>query len=201
MSINRNENELKNTNKSNSENIFDIERLKLSQNFHETVGVKKALLTVPVRKPSNQEFIRTHPDQAYCLETAVIELKEERETYLVDPNLWSEIAVEIVPMVLFTTINRQAVLTLWPIRLPDADGRHNVWHASALEAALLAKSKWIRVTANMYLGAYEVSVASDSIPEPEWPDIPFQEMLKTAFKDNFINDLNHPVLKKLRGEI
>ena len=31
---------------------FDPERLRLSQDFAATVGVKKALLTVPVRKPS-----------------------------------------------------------------------------------------------------------------------------------------------------
>jgi len=26
-------------------------------------------------------------------------------------------------------------------------------------------------------------------------------LLKVAFKDRFINDLNHPVLRRLRGEV
>ena len=38
---------------------FDPSRLRLSQNFVESVGVKKALLTVPVRKPGRQDFVRT----------------------------------------------------------------------------------------------------------------------------------------------
>jgi len=37
-------------------NPFDPSRLRLSQNFSETVGVKKALITVPVRKPNKQEM-------------------------------------------------------------------------------------------------------------------------------------------------
>ena len=40
---------------------FDLSRLRLSQNFSEKVGVRKALLTVPVRKPGRQDFIRVHP--------------------------------------------------------------------------------------------------------------------------------------------
>jgi hypothetical protein len=68
---------------------FDAARLRLSQNFTATVGVKKRLTTVPVRKPSKQDFIRVHPDPAYRLDTAVLELKDENETYLVDPGLWA----------------------------------------------------------------------------------------------------------------
>ena len=86
----------------------------------------------------------------------ILELKEDRETYLVDRNLWGELPGELIPKVLFTVINRQGVLTLWPIRLPGEDGRHDEWNRSALEAAEMAQKEWIRVAANMSLGAYEV---------------------------------------------
>ena len=39
---------------------FDPANLRLSQSFTETVGVKKLLTTVPVRKPSPQDFVRVH---------------------------------------------------------------------------------------------------------------------------------------------
>ena len=39
---------------------------------------------------------------------------------------------------LYTTITRQGVVSLWPIRLPLPDGRYNEWHRSAAEAAELA---------------------------------------------------------------
>jgi len=181
-------------------NPFDPSRLRLSQNFAESVGVKKALLTVPVRKPGRQDFVRTHPGESYRLETAVLELKEDRETYLVEPELWHELPGEIIPKVLYTTMNRQGVLSIWPIRLPQEDGRHDEWSRSALEAAEMAQKRWIRVTANMSLGAYEVYEAVSKLPDPEWPEIDFEEILRIAFRDRFITNLNHPVIRRLRGE-
>src|SRR5215470_7174713 len=58
---------------------FDPARLRLTQNFVTSVGVKKAIVTIPVRKPAKEWFIQTHPDPAYRIETAVLELKEDRE--------------------------------------------------------------------------------------------------------------------------
>jgi hypothetical protein len=182
-------------------NPFDLSKLRLSQDFAEKVGAKKARIIIPVRKPSRQEFIRVHPDDSMRLETAVLELKEDRETYLVDPALWSELPGEVVPKVLFVTMNRQGVLTLWPIRLPGADGRHDAWNQSALEAARMAMKAWIRLAANMSLGGYEVYQATGDLPEPEWPELSFQEILEIGFKGKLISDLNHPAIRRLRGEI
>lgn len=180
---------------------FDLKNLRLSQDFSETVGVKKHLITVPVRPPHKQSFIRVHPDESFRLETAVLEVKEERETYLVDRGLWSELSSEIVPVNLYTTITRQAVVFLWSIRLPGPDGRHNPWHRSALEAAQVATKTWIRVVANMYLGAYEVLESTGNVPEPVWPDVSFQDLLKIAFRDKFIQGLDHPAIRALQGEL
>jgi hypothetical protein len=180
---------------------FDLENLRLSQNFGELVGVKKLLTTVPVRKPGRQDFFRVRPGEDWRLETVILELKEERETYLVDQNLWGNLPGELIPKVLYTVINRQAVLSLWPIRLPGEDGRHDAWNRSALEAAEMAQKNWIRVAANMSLGAYDVYESKAGIPEPEWPEITFQEILRLAFKDRFIRSLDHPVVRRLQGEI
>jgi hypothetical protein len=61
-------------------------------------------------------------------------------------------------------------------------------------------SKWIRVKANMSLGAYEIWEAQGKLPDPEWPDLPYKELLRIAFRDQkIINDLDHPVVKRLRG--
>ena len=74
---------------------FDPINLRLSQDFSASIGVKKALLTVPVRKPEKSWFVRTHPDPAYRLQTAVIELKGDQGSpkfYLVAQALWPELA-------------------------------------------------------------------------------------------------------------
>jgi hypothetical protein len=181
---------------------FDPGRLRLSQDFAAGLGVKKALLTVPVRKPSKEWWIQVHPDESYRLQTAVLELKEDRETYLVDPALWHELATESTfsPRALFTGVTRQGVVFLWPIRLPGPDGKIDEWNRSALEAATMAAGRWLRVAANMHLGAYEVFTAAADLPDPEWPETPFNELLRVAFKDRYIDTLEHPVLKRLRGE-
>ena len=183
------------------EDTLDLERLRLSQDFASTVGVRKKIITVPVRKPDKQAFVRVHPEEPWRLKTAVIELKEERETYLVDPDLYPELSTEVVPQVLFTAMNRQGVVFLWPVRLPGEDGRSNPWNESALEAAELAMKRWVRVAANMSLGAYEVFEATAELSDPVWPDESFEHLVNVAFKDRFIRTLDHPVVRRLRGEV
>jgi hypothetical protein len=180
---------------------LNLDRLRLSQDFTNKVGVKKAIITVPVRKPDRQWFVRVHPDSAWRLETAVLELKDDRETYIVDPDLWEELPGELVPKILFTTISRQGVVFLWPVRLPGEDGRSNAWNSSALDAAHLATAGWVRVAANMSLGAYEVFQATAELPEPEWPEKDFQSLVEIAFKDHYVRSLDHPVIRRLRGEL
>ena len=175
----------------------------MSQDFAATLGVKRALLTVPCRKPSREWFVQVHPDEDMRIQTAVLELKEDRETYLVDPKLWPELATTestFGPRAIFTAMNRQRVLFLWPIRLPGTDGKIDDWSRSALEAAQLATGKWVRIAANMSLNAYDVYEATAKLPDPEWPDKPLAELLRIAFKDRHITSLDHPVLARLRGE-
>jgi hypothetical protein len=121
------------------------------------------------------------------------------EEYLVAPALVPELAGEFISMTLFTAINRQGVTFLLPVRLPTADGRQSEWHRSMREAAELAMGKWVRVKANMALGAYEMFIAESVIIEPVWPDVSFSEILRLAFRERVIDRLDHPVLKRLRG--
>jgi len=181
---------------------FDPKRLRLTQDFASSLGVKKTLLTVPVRKPAKEWFVRTHPDEEYRLQTAVLELKEDHETYLIEPSLLPELADEptVSPRALFTAVSRQGAVFLWPVRLPGIDGKIDDWSRSALEAAQMAADGWVRVAANMHVGAYDVYTAPATLSDPVWPDTTFGKLLEVAFKDKFISSLDHPVLQRLRGE-
>lgn len=180
---------------------FNPSSLRLPQNFSAaSVGVKRVLNTVPVRKPGSQDYVRVHSDPAYSMETLVLELKEDRETFLVARNLWPELPGELIPKSLYTAVNRQGVLLLWPVRLPGEDGRLDTWNSSAHDAAKLAKDHWVRVQANMSLGAYDIFEALGNIPDPEWPDATFEEILKVAFRGHYIESLDHPAIRRLRGE-
>jgi hypothetical protein len=121
----------------------------------------------------------------------------------VAPGLWHGLAGEATfsPRLLLTAVNRLGVPFIWPIRLPGPDGKIDDWNASALEAAKRAEANWVRVTANVPLGAYEVWEATSDLPGPVWPEQSFGEMLKIAFKGRQIASPDHPALKKLRGEV
>jgi hypothetical protein len=179
---------------------FDLESLRLSQNFIETAGVKKLLTTVPVRKPNRQEYVRVHPSGDYRADFPIIELKEEGEEYIVrGPKLVGELVGEFVPKTLYTAITRQGVVFLWPVRLPDPDGRVMEWHRSLREAAEFGMKQWVRVKSNKFLGAYEITEAAGAMAEPTWPEVTFPELIKIAFRDRLISTIDHPVIKQLRG--
>jgi hypothetical protein len=65
---------------------FTPENLRLDQNFTETVGVKKLLTTIPIRKPGKQVFFRVRPDsegKTWREMLPIIDLKDDREEYIV----------------------------------------------------------------------------------------------------------------------
>ena len=181
---------------------FDLEALRLSQNFAATNGLKRVLLSVQVRKPVNNWFVRVHPDAAYRLETKVIELKDTNEMYLVAPSLWSNLGTEstFAARALYTAINRDGVPFIWPVRLPSSEGKIDEWNRTAKEAAALAMKNWVRLAANMSSGTYDVTVAKASLGEPTWPQESFQELINIAFKDRYIKTIDHPVIRKLHGK-
>jgi hypothetical protein len=178
---------------------FDPANLRLSQAFTETVGVKKLLMTVPVHKPKPQDWVRVHPSPEYREDFAIIELKDEREEFIVVRDLVPELRNEVVFKTLFLAINRQGTVFFWPARLPAADGKDMEWWRSNREAAALAMEGWVRVKANLSLGAYEPFAAESLIAEPEWPPEGYWDLIRIAFRDRVIDRVDHPVIKRLRG--
>jgi hypothetical protein len=181
--------------------IINLSDLTLTQDFENQIGVTKVLTTVPVRKPTRFDWVRVHPDPAWRLDVGVLDIKEDNELYLVHNSIVPEVAGEITGKTLFTVANRQGDISLWPVNI-SSDGRTNDWNRSALEAAQHGMKRWIQVRSNTKIGAYEVYFPKGVLPEPEWPvDINFAGVLNIAFKDRYITDSNHPVLRRMRGEI
>src|SRR5215470_8363640 len=125
----------------------DLASLRLDAE-NETVGVKKLTMSVPVGTPEKQAFIRTHPDPGFQTDCVLLNLKSDREIYVVMPHVAIEIPGEWYRATLCTYINRQGAVGLWQVRLPDPEGRQMEWHRTAREAAAMAMSRWIRVVPN-----------------------------------------------------
>jgi hypothetical protein len=180
---------------------FDPANLLLSQNFAETVGVKKLLTTIPVRRPSPQDFVRVHSSPDYRGNFSILELKDEREEYVVQNSIVPELLGEVVSKTLHLAINRQGVVFFWPTRLPTPDGKDNEWWRSAREAKEVAMQSWVRVKSNTSLGAYEIFQAESTMAEPVWPQEKFFDLIKIAFRSHLIDRLDHPAIDRLRGRV
>lgn len=182
---------------------FDPASLRLSVSVGSADSVNSKLTTVPVRKPAQEWFFRCHPEEAYQLTVLMLELKEEQEFYLVHPSLQAELEGEtlVSPRQIVTAINRQGVLFLWPLRLPRSDGRLDNWSQSAMDASNQSKNHWVRMQAKMSAGAYSIVQAIGDLGAPDWPVIPFNELLQVAFTGRYISSPDHRVLRQLRGEI
>jgi hypothetical protein len=185
-----------------SDPFGDLDALRLSQDFAAQAAVKPVYSSIPVRKPHKQEFVRTRSGNEWRFETGTFEDKETREIYMVCPSLWSELPGDVTPTCLTLTISRNsAVPFLWPLKLPGSDGRTCDWHTTAIAAAHKAESVWLKVVADMSAGMYVAHVATGCLPDPVWPeDLTMADLLRLAFRDRFVGSLDHPMLRRLRGE-
>jgi hypothetical protein len=178
---------------------FDLNALRLPQNFGEALGVKRLVIRVPVRKPLKTEFFRVRAGEAWRLQTMILELKEEGETFLVTPPVWDAVPELLRPAMLHTAIDRRNNVFLIPVPLPGPDGRRNSWHQSLADVMALAETNWVRIAANKAIGGYDPLVAGTALAEPDWPDTSFQELIQTAFRDRLIQSIDHPVITQLLG--
>ena len=179
----------------------DIKSLRLSANYGATLGVKKVLTTVPVGKPKKPQFFRTHPSDDMTFPAMILEQKETRETYVVVPDVAQQISELVRPVLMHAAIDRQNNVFLIPVPLPGESGTRNPWHESLARAVEHATLKWVRITANMHIGGYEVFEAENTLAEPEWPSESIESLIEVSFRGKIITSLDHPIVQSLLGRI
>ena len=179
----------------------DLKSLRLPANYGATLGVRKLLTSVQVGRPKKSNFFRTHKSDDMTFPAMVLENKEAHESYVVVPEVAQEISELVRPVMLHAAIDRQNNAFLIPVPLPGEDGTRNQWHESLAQAVEHAKLKWIRITANMHNGGYDVYEAEGELPEPEWPSHTIEVTVEVAFRGKIITSLDHPVVQSLLGRI
>jgi hypothetical protein len=181
--------------------LTDLKKLRLEVNYGAIFGVKKLLTNVLVGKPKKPQFFRTHESDDMTFPAMILENKESRESYVVVPDVAQEISELVRPVMLHAAIDRQNNVSLIPVPLPGEDGTRNPWHESLAQAVEHAKLKWIRIAANMHVGAYDVYEAEGELPDPEWPAHDIDELVQVAFRGKIITSLDHPIVQSLLGKI
>lgn len=161
----------------------------------------KYLMEVPVQKPQQAAFVRTWGHDDDWKPYPLIEVKEDRTFYLLSPRITAALRengeTTLIQARLVPTVDYCGNLFLWPLKVSE---RENSWNLSGERVAILAKDKWLRVQSNLGAGHYDTFVAVDQSREPNWPELSYAKILDLAFKGRVIKDMDHPVLKNLRGE-
>jgi hypothetical protein len=180
--------------------IFDdIDKLRRRQDFDALVGTQRVLVSVPVGKPGKQTWFRVLPGEEWQLPAALLKLEEDGTYFYVTYDIYPDLEAEAIRVVLRTVVTTQGTISLWPIRLPNPDGRDFPWWISARAVAVQAETAWVRMRANQEVGAYDVIKATDNYGEPDLPQRNFSELLEVAFAGKVIESLDHPVVLKLLG--
>jgi len=188
-------------------NPFDLDALKIPAGELTDLEIDVVLTKIPIRKPHNQWYVMVHPDKEYHIPIALFEYEDgvsmDRETYIVTPNMYSAFEEEskFRRSILYTSMTRQGHLFLWNVPLPGKDGKLNDWHKSAMVAVSAAQKGWVRVKANKQAAGYDLGKPKGHIPDPEWPKLSPSDILKTASSGIIVSSPDHPVVRKLAGDI
>ena len=186
---------------------FDLDALRVAPDSVSAISAVEELDTVSVRKPKPTEYFRTHPD--YGLDTVGFEPPRgdsdfDGQLYLVYPAARTAMVVLLGDLPVFRLYlcwSLQGHPFIWPCKMPRENGRGNQWANSRLVAAEAAKTRWVRVIADMSMGKYRRFVAEGDIPDPKWPNRSFGELIHMGFADYKIEHPDHPVIKRLRGRV
>jgi hypothetical protein len=180
---------------------LNLDQFRIDQNFATHVQTRKTAVSVSVRRPDRQHWICIHPGIDWRASVAVLEDRANQRTYVVVPEIVPEVTADLVPKLLVAYATRQNTISLWPVRMPDEAGRLDTYSESALSIIEQYPGQWIRVLPNQIDRVYDVlEMPSIESPAPKWPEGGFRELFGKAFKNRVITQINHPVLKALRGE-
>lgn len=179
----------------------NIESLRIPANFGGKFAVNKLLVNIPVRKPNKSVFFRVRDGEKWEFLAYILENKEAGETYLLTPEVAEIVPESARPVRLHVAIDRRANPFLIPLVLPGEDGRRNPWHESLAQGINRSKHKWVRIVANMGVGAYDLYEAQGELGKPEWPEHTMNQLVEIAFRGKIISDIDHPVIRELLGQI
>jgi hypothetical protein len=183
---------------------IDLERVRARADQSIDLGVTTEYTVIPIRNPKPDEFFRCMSDEEYSMDAHILSLKTENEWYMVDPEILSEIQLEsqlrIRTLYVCVTMNSTPFVTCIP--QPDEMGKINSWHESGHRTMEEAKKCWVRRQADKENGGYVITKAMNAkLPDPKWPTMTLSEIIDRAFDKFYINDIQHPVLQRLRGEM
>jgi hypothetical protein len=182
---------------------FDnLDLIRIPQDHVVTGSARRMLLNVRnMFKPPEGAFVRTHPSPEYRLEAGLL-MPPHRKHFLLTGGMreYGKKLPGYLPITIFTAIDRDNDVFLWMVKRAK-DGREPMaWHETGMEGALSAQTKWVQCRVDMKNGCYTFEEMQAPLPEPEWPDVKFGELLRVSFKNAAISRPTDIEVLKLEGK-
>lgn len=153
---------------------------------------------LPVRNPGKMEFVRVMPDPAYHACVCILADTRSDTIYVVDPELRADLEGDVGTAEITVATNQDGEFFVWLAKLPPYE--NEPFGVTRMAALNQAKTTWTRLRVRADRKGYDAIPAAKSFPEPEWPAASFDELFQASFADRIIDSLDHPVVKRLRGE-
>ena len=183
---------------------IDLERVRAKADQQIDLGVTTEYTLIPIRNPKPDEFFMCMADEEYSMDANILSLKTDNEWYLIDPDILPDIQLEsqLKVMTIYMCVTMSSTPFVTCIPQPDEMGKINSWHESGHRTMEEAKQCWVRRQADRSNGGYIITKAMNAkLPDPKWPTMTLSEIIERAFEKFYIDDINHPVLQRLRGEV
>ena len=174
---------------------FDVSNIALDTAFTDFRS-EQDLKQLIVRKANRQEWFRVHP--TIVVPVLLLVEEEERQVFLLAPNLEEFVGDDAKPSRIYLAVNRQGGYFWLPVTVPNPT-KANSWLDSAQAIVLAARTKWVRMVSHIRDGEYKALDLQVDLPEPKWPDLPLKRLLRLGFADRYIKSADHPVIRRLRG--
>ena len=185
---------------------IDLDSISLDDDYADGMeGDDGQVAAIPVRKPSRDWFIRTHPTA--WKNVRLLELKEgaDRGFYIIHRALWTlcqQADIPLRPVRLTLATSRESGAFLWPLKLQEKgfENRKDDWSASALRICKIAETVWVKVYTKEGGNCYSHKSAEGIDAQPVWPVQTFEQLLGLAFEGKVISDKDDPLLRRIMGK-
>ena len=180
----------------------DVESLRVPNALNAPeLRTEKLITNIPVGKPGKQTFFRTPHDVDLFFDLCILEDHHDgKRAYAVAQAVAVELRAEVVVKRVMPYCTGDYDIGLLALTLETVDGRSNDWNRSLWHAAEKARTQWLRLQSNMREGRYDIYVAPNFLREPIFPDWTINQYIERAFRERFIDSLEHPLVRRLRGE-
>ena len=151
---------------------------------------------IEVKKPPPDHYVHVHPNPAL---NAVFPIYADSESKRYDPYLIApelslphQARVNVKQTRLAVTVTDTGRLFLWYVSQTGSE-----FHEAGDNCILTAMERWVKVIPDG--SPYRLEPPEARLPEPAFPDWPFEEYLSRAFKDRYVGSIDHDVIRRLAG--